>query len=479
MCGQVQRITGGRVKDGNGRGTTRSGRESTLVGVGVIARGLGDHRRVHARDTSELRAPLVDESAHSDAVLRRSARSRRSLAVADVVSAAVALVVSVQILGHDNGLRPGAALAALPLVVSLAKLAGLYDRDELVLDKTTLDEAPQLFQLATLFALLRLARLSASSSTGTLGRDQVLGAVGACCSLCSSLGRPHRAPGVARRAARPSAACSSATPHARRRVAAEARRARGAQRRAVGRLPSDAASDGARRCSATLRGLEPSSSEHDVASRDRRAEHGPTPSEMLDPSARRRRSACSVSVLPRMLRGRRLLGRVRRPRRHARCSASAASASRRSSRVVKRALRPRRRAPVLLLVARAAPGRDRAGDQARLARARCSSASAASAATASVFEILKFRTMVAGAEAHEGRAARRCNEAGRPVQDRRRPAHHARRAAPAPHLARRAAAAVQRPARRDEPRRPAAAGRRRGRPHRGLRPPPAAPHARA
>ena len=58
----------------------------------------------------------------------------------------------------------------------------------------------------------------------------------------------------------------------------------------------------------------------------------------------------------------------------------------------------------------------------------------------------------------------------RPVQDRRRPAHHARRALPAQDLARRAAAADQRAARRDEPRRPAPAGGRRGRAGRRLRP---------
>ena len=65
----------------------------------------------------------------------------------------------------------------------------------------------------------------------------------------------------------------------------------------------------------------------------------------------------------------------------------------------------------------------------------------------------------------------------RALQDRRRPARHARRPPAAPHVARRAAAAAQRAARRDEPRRPAAAGRRRGQPDRGLAPPPAAPHA--
>jgi exopolysaccharide biosynthesis polyprenyl glycosylphosphotransferase len=46
------------------------------------------------------------------------------------------------------------ALLALPLVVLAGKLIGIYDRDELLVNKATIDEAPRLFQLATLEALL-------------------------------------------------------------------------------------------------------------------------------------------------------------------------------------------------------------------------------------------------------------------------------------------------------------------------------------
>ncbi|HWH94047.1 MAG TPA: exopolysaccharide biosynthesis polyprenyl glycosylphosphotransferase [Baekduia sp.] len=45
-------------------------------------------------------------------------------------------------------------LLCLPLVVLASKLHGLYDRDELVMRKTTIDEAPALFQLATLWTLV-------------------------------------------------------------------------------------------------------------------------------------------------------------------------------------------------------------------------------------------------------------------------------------------------------------------------------------
>ena len=46
------------------------------------------------------------------------------------------------------------ALLSLPLVVLVSKVHGLYDRDSLLIHKTTIDEAGQLFQLATLYTLV-------------------------------------------------------------------------------------------------------------------------------------------------------------------------------------------------------------------------------------------------------------------------------------------------------------------------------------
>jgi exopolysaccharide biosynthesis polyprenyl glycosylphosphotransferase len=82
----------------------------------------------------------------------REGRFRRSLAVADLAAAAFAVVICVQVLGDDR-LRL-LALLSLPLLVLTAKVQGLYDRDELLIRKTTIDEAPRLFQLATLYAVL-------------------------------------------------------------------------------------------------------------------------------------------------------------------------------------------------------------------------------------------------------------------------------------------------------------------------------------
>ena len=82
--------------------------------------------------------------------MSREAVYRRSLALADVMAAALALLATVAM--GDGQLRP--ATLGLPVVVILvAKLYGLYDRDELLVRKTTLDEAPTLFQAATLYAL--------------------------------------------------------------------------------------------------------------------------------------------------------------------------------------------------------------------------------------------------------------------------------------------------------------------------------------
>jgi exopolysaccharide biosynthesis polyprenyl glycosylphosphotransferase len=87
------------------------------------------------------------------ATLRRQAIHRRSLALADMLAAALALLVCVGPLSADDSLH-ALTLLALPLVIVAGKLQRLADRDELVLNKSTIDEAPKLFQLATFYAAL-------------------------------------------------------------------------------------------------------------------------------------------------------------------------------------------------------------------------------------------------------------------------------------------------------------------------------------
>jgi exopolysaccharide biosynthesis polyprenyl glycosylphosphotransferase len=102
----------------------------------------------------------------------RDATYRRALGLADLFAAALALALSVQILGNDR-LRL-ATLLGLPLVVVVSKVIGLYDRDELVLRKSTIDEVPQLFTLAAIYTLT-IDILGPNLLQGQLGRDQLLG----------------------------------------------------------------------------------------------------------------------------------------------------------------------------------------------------------------------------------------------------------------------------------------------------------------
>jgi len=85
--------------------------------------------------------------------MRRDALFRRMLLVADVVAIVGAFVLTVEFSRRSLQLT-WAAAAGVPILVVCAKLTGLYDRDETLLRKTTLDEAPKLFQLATLCALV-------------------------------------------------------------------------------------------------------------------------------------------------------------------------------------------------------------------------------------------------------------------------------------------------------------------------------------
>jgi exopolysaccharide biosynthesis polyprenyl glycosylphosphotransferase len=85
-------------------------------------------------------------------VARRHRTYRRGLLLADVVALLGSAVLVTIAPGHD-WLKPQ-ALVLLPVVVLLAKLHRLYHRDELVVHKTTLEEAPALLQLSLAVTLL-------------------------------------------------------------------------------------------------------------------------------------------------------------------------------------------------------------------------------------------------------------------------------------------------------------------------------------
>lgn len=85
-------------------------------------------------------------------VRRRERIYRRMLAGADALVAVVAVFGAFDVLGGYT-LRPLYLLVA-PLIVLAAKMGGLYDKDELVIEHSTLNELPRLLNLAAIFALV-------------------------------------------------------------------------------------------------------------------------------------------------------------------------------------------------------------------------------------------------------------------------------------------------------------------------------------
>ncbi|TMK23891.1 MAG: sugar transferase [Actinobacteria bacterium] len=126
--------------------------------------GLAVRLRLAAPGIAEVRGPA--------ACMRRDALFRRMLVVADVVAIVAAFVLTVA-LAHRSLQLTWVGIAAVPVLVIGAKITGLYDRDETLLRKTTLDEAPKLFQLATLSALVAWLTGGLLVS-GTLDRHEAL-----------------------------------------------------------------------------------------------------------------------------------------------------------------------------------------------------------------------------------------------------------------------------------------------------------------
>jgi exopolysaccharide biosynthesis polyprenyl glycosylphosphotransferase len=102
----------------------------------------------------------------------RDNRYRRLLASADAIAAFFAFYAAVVVFGDDH-LR-WASVLVMPLVIVTSKLTGLYERDELVLKATTLEETGALFRMATLFALVT-SLLDGLVINGYLSDRQVLG----------------------------------------------------------------------------------------------------------------------------------------------------------------------------------------------------------------------------------------------------------------------------------------------------------------
>jgi exopolysaccharide biosynthesis polyprenyl glycosylphosphotransferase len=107
------------------------------LGRELVGRRIDLGRLDLASDPDEARGPRE--------VLRRERIYRRLLAMADSVALAFALVVSVEVAPTRVDAM---VLLAVPLVILVSKVRGLYDRDELVIFKSTLDELPRLLGVA-------------------------------------------------------------------------------------------------------------------------------------------------------------------------------------------------------------------------------------------------------------------------------------------------------------------------------------------
>jgi exopolysaccharide biosynthesis polyprenyl glycosylphosphotransferase len=104
---------------------------------------LARRRRSIPHELAGVRGPAAS--------MRRDSIFRRALLIADAVAILGALTLTVALAARRVPLHlTWASIAGVPLLLISAKLMGLYDRDEALLRKTTLDEAPRLLQLATL-----------------------------------------------------------------------------------------------------------------------------------------------------------------------------------------------------------------------------------------------------------------------------------------------------------------------------------------
>lgn len=119
----------------------------------------------HGSSTTELEARLERNRI-------RDTTFRRLLGLADALAVTVALVSSAVVFGEDT-VSPSLLFAPL-LIVIAAKTAGLYDRDQHLLHKTTLEEVPTIFSLASLAALFLFFSIDILID-GSLGQRQIMG----------------------------------------------------------------------------------------------------------------------------------------------------------------------------------------------------------------------------------------------------------------------------------------------------------------
>jgi exopolysaccharide biosynthesis polyprenyl glycosylphosphotransferase len=122
-------------------------------------------------------SPVWEAAGHSQlqqSVIARDLALRQALAASDFVTTYLALFLVLRWFAHGSIHLRIASLLLLPFVLLAAKAIGLYDRDQHMVRKTTIDEIPSLLYLAVLFALT-VWLTEAVVLRGWLTRPQVFG----------------------------------------------------------------------------------------------------------------------------------------------------------------------------------------------------------------------------------------------------------------------------------------------------------------
>lgn len=119
-------------------------------------------------------APAWEESPgeRDTAGWRRDTVLRRTLALADVLAAFAALVFVLYIVDAGTVQLRLSTVALVPFVVLASKALGLYDRDQHIVKKTTIDEIPAVIYLSVLCAMA-VWLAEALLLRGYLGRAEV------------------------------------------------------------------------------------------------------------------------------------------------------------------------------------------------------------------------------------------------------------------------------------------------------------------
>lgn len=107
------------------------------------------HAEPHARPAT---AVSHDFTASLETTRAREALLRRALASADMVALALALLAVT--VGTGSHAPEPLLFLALPALLLCCKVSGLYDHDDLVLHRSTLDEIPRLVSLTAITALV-------------------------------------------------------------------------------------------------------------------------------------------------------------------------------------------------------------------------------------------------------------------------------------------------------------------------------------